>query len=178
MTARTSRTTQQPTTQPAAQARMIPAGSVVMNVVVRVAGTVPTRLDLTHVGTPEQRLGMSLGTVLVYLRSGITARAVAEAWGRASGLGRSLPPALAGRRPLVVGPSTIGALVQLAGIPQTTAVLVPAHDGPGAPQMLRIGVGPMTWEVCDANAYTSLLRAWRQAARLIEDNPGEDDDHG
>jgi hypothetical protein len=32
-------------------------------------------------------------------------------------------------------------------------------------------------EICDANAYTSLLRAWRQAAKLIEDNPTEYDDY-
>lgn len=47
-----------------------------MAVVVRVAGVVPARLDLTHVGTPEQQLGLSLGTVLVYLWSGVTARAL------------------------------------------------------------------------------------------------------
>lgn len=46
-----------------AQARMIPTGSVVTNVVVRVAGVVPARLDLAHVGTAEQQLGLSLGTV-------------------------------------------------------------------------------------------------------------------
>ncbi|MEK6438971.1 hypothetical protein [Pseudonocardia sp. T1-2H] len=29
---------------------------------VQVAGIVPARLDLSHVGTPEQQLGLSLGT--------------------------------------------------------------------------------------------------------------------
>jgi hypothetical protein len=43
---------------------MIPASSAVMSVVVEVAGSVPVRLDLAHIGTPEQQLGMSLGTVM------------------------------------------------------------------------------------------------------------------
>jgi hypothetical protein len=179
MTARTSTSQQtEDTTQPdrATQARMIPAGSAVMSVVVRVAGIVPARLDLTHVGTPEQQLGLSVGTVLVYLRSALTARAVAQGWGKAAVQARSLAPAIAGRRPLVVGPSTVGVIVQLAGTPQIVSSLAPAHRGPDAAQVLRIPVGPVVWEVCDTNAYTSLLRAWRQAARLLEGNPTELDD--
>lgn len=177
MTARTSTShSTEDTTQPdrAAQARMIPAGSAVMSVVVRVAGIVPARLDLTHVGTPEQQLGLSVGTVLVYLRSALTARAVAQGWGKAAVLARSLSPAIAGRRPLMVGPWTVGVIAQLAGgMPQIVSSLVPAHRGPEAVQVLRIPVGPV---VCDTNAYTSLLRAWRQAALLLEGNPIEFDD--
>ncbi len=57
------------TQQPAAQARMITASSVVTNLVVRAAGLVPARLDLVHVGTPEQQLGLTLGGILIYLRT-------------------------------------------------------------------------------------------------------------
>jgi hypothetical protein len=46
----------------------VPSTSAVLNVVVRVAGIVPVRVDLAYVGTPEQQVGLSLGTVLVYLR--------------------------------------------------------------------------------------------------------------
>ncbi|GEL24778.1 hypothetical protein PSU4_37320 [Pseudonocardia sulfidoxydans NBRC 16205] len=42
--------------------------------------------------------------------------------------------------------------------------------------MLRIVTGPVTWEITDATAYTAMLRAWRQAARLLGDNPTEDDE--
>jgi hypothetical protein len=160
----------------AARARVIPASAAVMAVVVRVAGVVPARLDLSHVGTAEQQLGLSIGTVLVYVHSEITARAVAEGWGKAVVLARSLSPAVAGRRPLVVGPSTVAAMVRMAGVPRVTAALAPAHLGPDAPTILRVQVGPVTWEVCDATAYTSLLRAWRQAARLLEDNLTDDED--
>lgn len=176
MTAHTSTGRDTAHTTAPAQGRMIPVGSAVMSVVVRVAGNVPARLDLTHVGTPEQKLGMSVGTVLLYLRSGHTARAIAQAWSQAATHARSLSPAVAGRRPLMVGPSTAGVLVQLAGLPHITSALVPAHRGPGAPNVLQVPVGPLVWEVCDTTAYTSLLRAWRQAARLLEDNPTEDDD--
>lgn len=176
MTARTRRRTATENIAPSplpVQGRMVPAGAAVTNVVVRVVGIAPVRLDLTHVGTAEQRLGLTVGMVLIYVRSGITVRNVAEAWGHAAVLAQSLSPAIAGRRPLVIGPSTVGALVQLAGIPEVTSNLLATAAG----QVLQIKVGPVTWELCDANAYTSLLRAWRQAARLIEDNPTEDDDY-
>lgn len=175
MTARTSRRTTTENTVPSplpVQGRMIPAGAAVTNIVVRVAGIVPARMDLTHIGTPEQRLGLTAGMLLIYLRSAVTARSVAEGWGRAAVLARSLSHAIAGRRPLMIGPSTVGALVQLAGAPEVTSTLVPGDAG----QLLQIQAGPVTWELCDANAYASLLRAWRQAARLLENNPTEDDD--
>ena len=57
-----------------------------------------------------------------------------------------------------------------------TSTLAPAHRGPDAPSVLRVPVGPLVWEVCDATAYTSLLRAWRQAARLLGDNPTDEED--
>lgn len=172
MTARIShQQPDQPTT--ATRARTIPSSSTVMNVVVRVAGIVPVRFDVAHVGTTEQQLGLSLGTVLVYLRSGRTARSVAEEWNNARVLVRSLAPAVVGRRPLPIGPSVVTAMVQLAGVPRVVSAAEPAR--PGVPAMLRVQVGPVTWQVCDATAYASLLRAWRQAARLLGDNPREDD---
>ena len=176
MTARTSPTSDTTSGQDARAVRMMPTSSAVMNVVVRVAGIVPVRLDLTHVGTIEQQLGLSLGTVLIYLRSGLTARAVAEEWKRAAVAARSLSPAIAGRRPVPVGPSTIATMVQLAGMPQVTTAFESARAGSAVPALLRVHVGPITWEVCDTNAYTSLLRAWRQAARLLGDNPADEDD--
>jgi hypothetical protein len=91
-----------------------------MGVVVRAAGIVPVRLDLTHAGTAEQQLGMSLGTVL--------------------------------------GLCTIAALVRLAGVPEVTAAVVSARPGSTDPAVLRLRVGPVTWQICDATAYTSLLR--------------------
>lgn len=160
----------------AARGRMIPAGAAVMSVVVRVAGIVPACLDLAHIGTPKQQLGLSIGTVLVYLRSVVTARTVAKAWSSAAVLACSLAPAVPGRRPLMVGPSSVAVLAQLAGELQISSGLVPAHHGPGAPQLLQMTIGPVVWEVCDATMYTSLLRAWRQAARLLEDNLTEDDE--
>ena len=163
-------------TATSAPARTMPTGSAVMAVVVRVAGIVPARLDLTHVGTSEQQLGLSVGTVLIYLRSGVTARAVADGWARAAVLARPLSPAVTGRRPLVIGPSAVAVMVQMAGVPQVTAEFHPARADGAIPAMLRVQVGPVTWEVCDATAYASLLRAWRQAARLLGDDLGDDEE--
>jgi len=129
MTARSARhDTADPMNQ-TAQARMITSSSVVTSLVVRAAGVVPARLDLAHVGTADQQLGLSLGTVLVYLRTRITARAVADGWSDAAVLARSLGPAVTGRRPLVIGPSTVAAMVRLAGVPRVTATATPRGRG-------------------------------------------------
>lgn len=90
-------------------------------------------------------------------------------------LAQSLAPAVAGRRPLLIGPSTIGAMVRFAGLPPVTATFQPAQAGGAVPPVLRIEIGPVTWEVCDTTAYTSILRAWRQAARLLGENPTDDE---
>lgn len=163
------------TTDSRRPARMITA-SVVTNLVVRVAGQVPARLDLAHDAAPEQQLGLTLGAVLLYLRAGVTARAVADGWSRAAVLAQPLTPAVTGQRPLLVGPTTVAAMVRLAGIPDVGAGFEPAGADGAVPAMLRVQIGPVTWEVCDATAYTSMLRAWRQAACLLDDNPTEDDE--
>ena len=66
-------------------------------------------------------------------------------------------------------------MVRLAGLPEVRWAFLPSRAGGAVPAMLRIEVGPVTWEVCDATAYTSMLRAWRQAARLLGENPTEDE---
>lgn len=141
----------------------------VMTVGVRVAGQVPTRADLRFAGTAEQMLGLSLGTVLIYLNSHLAARTVALAWGQAAPLARSLSPVLpAGRRPvLATGPWSMTTMIRLFGPPSVDALLMPAQPGTNLPTTVRIQVGPITWELADAAAYTSLLGAWRRAADLL-----------
>jgi hypothetical protein len=89
----------------------------------------------------------------------MTARAVADGWSGAAVGAQSLSPAVAGRRPLLIGPTTVAAMIRFAGIPKVTWAFEPARAGGAVPAMLRIEVGPITWEVCDATAYTSMLRA-------------------
>lgn len=152
--------------------------SSVMSVGVRVAGRVPTRVDLRFAGTAEQQLGLSLGTVLVYLRSYLSARTVALGWGEAAAQARSLSPVLPERRrPAMAssGPWTVAAVVRLGGMPAVTSTLLPAQPGHALPTVLRMQVGPVTWELADAAAYTSLLNAWRNAADLLAVHAGEDD---
>lgn len=147
----------------------VAAPSAVMSVGVRVSGRVPTRIDLRFAGTAEQQLGLSLGVVLIYLRSRLTARAVALAWGEAAPQARSLSPMLPDRRraAMASGPWSVAAVVRMAGIPATNVTLLPAQPGRELPTMLRMQVGPITWELTDAAAYTSLLNAWRTAADLL-----------
>ena len=165
---------------PAEQARVIPTTSAVTNVVVRAAGIVGTRLDLAHVGTPEQHLGLSLGTVLIYLHSAFTARKIADGWAAAAVQAHALSPALVARRPVLTGPSTVAVRARLVSSPHVIAELHPGRAAicsrPAVSPVLVVVVGPMTWHVCDQTAYSSILRAWRQAARLLGDNPTEDDE--
>ena len=143
--------------------------SSVSSVVVRVAGRVPARVDLRFAGTPQQQLGLSLGTVLIYMSTYLTARTVAIAWGDAAAQARSLSPVLPpSRRPAVTpGPWSLSALARFAGTPRVEALLMPSRPGINLPTMLRVQVGPITWELADAAAYTSLLNGWRTAADLL-----------
>ena len=149
----------------------------VMTVGIRAAGSVPTRVDLRFAGTAEQMLGLSLGTVLIYLNSYLAARTVALAWGQAAPLARSLSPVLpATRRPVMAtGPWSLTTMIRLFGTPSVDTLLMPARPGANLPTMLRIQVGPITWDLVDAAAYTSLLGAWRRATDLLAAARGEDD---
>lgn len=155
-------------------ARKLPSAAVVTGLVVRVAGIVPVRIDLTHAGTVEQQLGLSTGKVLVFMRSGITARAIADGWAAAAVQARPLRPAITGQRRLPVGACPVTAMVELGGAPEVTATFEPARAGGASPALLRVRIGVLMWEVCDATAYVSLGRAWRHAARLLGDNPADD----
>ncbi|ALE82476.1 hypothetical protein [Pseudonocardia sp. HH130629-09] len=141
----------------------------VMGFSVRVAGRVPVRLDLRNSGTTERQLGLSLGMVLVYLRTHYTARLVEQAWTEAAPLARSLTPFLAGRRRgvMATGPWSVAAMVQLGGAPKVIASLNETRPGAELPTMLRMQLGPITWDLCDATAYTAMLNGWRSAANLL-----------
>ncbi|MFC5210820.1 hypothetical protein ACFPM0_30310 [Pseudonocardia sulfidoxydans] len=165
------RRAEQDGTLPADVPQMVeaPVGAcAVMGVLVRVAGAVPIRLDMSHAGTHEMQLGLSLGTILIYLRTAITAHAIADGWANAALLARDLPMSAIGKRPMPVGPSTVGAMVRMAGVPRVTTGWQDAVPGTTRPALLRIQAGPVTWEVCDTAAYRSMLRGWRQAAQMLD----------
>lgn len=88
----------------------------------------------------------------------------------------TLSPAITGRRSVPVVPSVAAVMVQMVSIPPVRAAFQPAREDGTVPAVLRVQVGPVTWEVCDANAYVSLLRAWRQAAHLLSHAPVDDQD--
>lgn len=140
----------------------------VIGFAVRVVGRVPGRVDLQHAGTPQCQLGLSLGTVLVYLGSHYTAQLIAGAWAGAVPLANSLASNRSSRRSVLTsGPWSVAAMVRLGGTPRVTGGLVPGQPGSEVPTMLRMRVGPVTWDLCDAAAYTTTLAAWRKAAALL-----------
>ncbi|GAA4554683.1 hypothetical protein [Pseudonocardia xishanensis] len=135
---------------------------------VRLAGRVPTRLDLQHAGTPEAQLGLSAGPVLVYLGSHYTAARIAQSWAAAAPVATSLVPHLTSRRAvLTAGPWSVSAMVRLGGEATITGGLLPGKPGSDLPAILRLRVGPITLELRDAAAYTTMLAAWRKAAALL-----------
>ncbi|SDG27524.1 hypothetical protein [Pseudonocardia oroxyli] len=135
---------------------------------VRLAGRVPTRLDLQHAGTPEVQLGFSAGPVLVYLGSHYTAARIAQSWAAAAPVATSLVPHLSSRRSvLTAGPWSVSAMVRLGGEATITGGLLPGRRGSELPSILRLQVGPITWELCDGASYTTMLAAWRKAAALL-----------
>ncbi|MBC3191675.1 hypothetical protein H7X46_11445 [Pseudonocardia sp. C8] len=144
--------------------------SSVGSLAVRVAGWVPTRVDLRFAGTPQQQLGLSLGTVLVYMATHLTAHQIAEKWAAAAPAARVLSQSLPrDRRPaLSSGPWLVSAMVRFAGAPTVTTDVMTSQPGRDVPTLLRVQVGPVTWELADAVAYTSMLNAWRVAADLLE----------
>ncbi|MGD9991217.1 hypothetical protein [Pseudonocardia sp.] len=144
--------------------------SSVCTLAARVAGFVPTRVDMRFAGTPEQQLGITLGTVLVYVNMHRTAATIADKWAAAAPLARGLSHALPqGRRDATVtaGPWLLSAMVRFAGTPAVTASMLTPQPGRDVPPLLRMQVGPVTWELADAVAYTSMLNAWRIAEDLL-----------
>lgn len=142
----------------------------VMGMVLRVAGPVAYRVDMQFAGTPERQLGLSMGMVLIYLRSHYTAVKVARAWSSAAPLVASLPPVLPGARRSVMapkGPWSTAMMVRLGGAPNVTGGLVEPVAGTEATRMLRMRVGPLVWELCDAAAYAATLKGWKLAADML-----------
>jgi hypothetical protein len=92
-------------------------------------------------------------------------------------MARSLSPVLpAPRRPVMAtGPWSLTTMIRMVGTPSVDTLLMPAQPGANLPTMLRIQVGPITWDLADAAAYTTLLEAWRRAADLLAAARREED---
>ncbi|MBC3190981.1 hypothetical protein H7X46_07890 [Pseudonocardia sp. C8] len=155
----------------AGEARQGVAGAVeVLGMVVRVAGPVACRVDMRFAGTPQRQLGLSMGPVLIYLQSQYTAARVARQWRSAAPLVASLPTVLAGRRRGVMtagGPWSTATMIRLGGAPTVSGGLVEPRPGSEAAVVLRMRVGPLVWELCDAAAYTATVRGWTLAAQML-----------
>jgi hypothetical protein len=155
--------------------------SAAVEITVRVSGEVPVRVDASNVGTPEQQVGLTLGSVLVYLRDRLTVTAVVEGWRSGNYSAQLLGPA----RPVayhhaglaqVMG-SQVSTLVRLGGIPNVLVAPITRRPGGVVPSHLRMQVGPVVWQVCDWNAYHSIALGWERAARLLSaDLPEPDPD--
>jgi hypothetical protein len=154
-----------------AHARQGVGGAVeVMGMVLRVAGPVACRVDMQFAGAPERQLGLSMGTVLIYLRSHYTALKIARAWSSAAPLAASLAPVLTGSKRGVMaptGPWSTATMVRLNGSPNVTGGLIEPVAGTKATRMLRMRVGPLVWELCDGAAFAATVKGWKLAADML-----------
>lgn len=73
------------------------------------------------------------------------------------------------------GPWATSTMVRMFGLPKVSSMLLSPQPGTNLPTMLRMQVGPITWELADAVAYSSLLKAWRTAADVLAVHATEDD---
>jgi hypothetical protein len=100
--------------------------------------------------------------VLIYVGSHYTAARIAQSWAAAAPVASSLVPHLTSRCSVLPAASwSVSAMVRLAGAGGDRWVLS-GRPGSQVPSMLRLRVGPISWELCDA-AYTTMLAAWRKA---------------
>jgi hypothetical protein len=142
--------------------------SVITTATIRVAGKIPTDITLNHLGTPEQEASLRVGELLIYLRSAFVAQVVADVWRQGRPIAGTLPYALSpGRLRLPVRVGMVGMMVRLGGHPPCTVVPVPARPGGTSPAHVRVEIGPLVWEVCDAAAWHSIGTAWTTLARQL-----------
>lgn len=141
--------------------------STVLGVTIRVAGVVPTDVGISHAGTPEAEVRVTIGDVLCYLCDRSTLTHIRCGWDQAAVAARRLREQVSttwvGAEP---GTYPVGVIVRLVGEPRITLHTVPARPTIHAPEHLRVQVGPLVWQVLDRAAYESITACWRTAERL------------
>jgi hypothetical protein len=135
----------------------------VLNVTLRIVGPVKVRVITVSTDLNDVQASAMIGNVLCRVYSRQTAQHIRQCWQHASHLAERLPerinPAWLGSSPNPY--ANVAAVIGLGGKPVATAAYIPVNTTLRAPQHLRMVVGPVVWEVCDQEAFTSIARGWR-----------------
>jgi hypothetical protein len=144
--------------------------SAILASTVRMVGMVPVRVDAHSIDEHAAEVGLTLGTVLIYMRDVRTAQHVADGWSSSAVIAEHLGPA----RPMqargglqrAMG-SQVSALVRLGGLPSITCTPYTRRPGNDTPSHARIMVGPLTFEVCDWTAWAAMSHGFKRALRVL-----------
>jgi hypothetical protein len=139
--------------------------TAVHEVTIRAVGEVDGHIDVTHAGTREAVVSVSLGPVLARLYSADVAHRIRETWKAAAVYLHRLPNK-AHHLGNASNPAPVGIVIRIGYDVPTSAVLVPATSQL-ATDHLRIQVGPLIWQIMDRAAYRSVVELWERAERMF-----------
>lgn len=116
--------------------------------------------------TPEARVGVRLGGTLFYLRDEESATRLAQGWRRLANDGARLPRQVdtAALAPMN-GVTDAAVMVEVQGRPSMSCRM---ERHPGRPSFLRVSMGRVVMDVWDLGAYSSVVRAFGDAAELAQ----------
>ena len=122
-----------------------------------------TSVKAHHVGSSSARVGVRIGTSLIYLGDYGSARALALAWRSCIPQAGSLPRIAPTTVVMPAGVNRPAVSVDIAGQPPMSAAL---HRPRGRPSFMSFRVGQLHFHIRDRAALTSVLDAFTKAEHL------------
>lgn len=133
----------------------------VQRVTIPVAGEVSGNVDVTHAGTAQAVVSLTIGTVLVRVGTLRAAEQIAHTWRMAAlHLGSLAVDAMQDPPVPGLGVGPVGVVLSVQPIVFTRYDLI---ERPDARNYLRMQVGPVVWLVLDRLAYWNVRKLWEQA---------------
>lgn len=144
---------------------MATGSTVVQEVTIPASGEVDGRVDVTHAGTYHAVASVTIGTVLVRLKSRPAAEQIVETWQLAAlHLDSIVEDANRDQLGPDLGVGPVGVVLAVESYVATRFDAIPVQAGRN---YLRIRVGPVVWLVYDRAAYWSIRKLWEVAEQLI-----------
>jgi len=149
-----------------------PSSTQIVSVSLALAGEQTARIDTNHAGTPQARLHLLWGALMLTLTSPAQTGYSLDVWQRAARAATALPMTLRDRRPLSgMDPrlNTPGVVTTMYGLPVWTVDAVAARITPNrhhVPQHVTVRIGGLTWQCFDQTATRSACGIFARAHRI------------
>lgn len=142
----------------------------IVSVSLALAGEQRGRIDAHHAGTPEARLTLLWGSLMLTLTSPNQTAHVLDVWQRAALLARALP-LLTNPRPAPGLDHRInapGVISTLHGLPRWDLQIIGDHidGGHRTPRHVAVRIGGITWQAHDQTAASSTCGLFARANAL------------